>query len=113
MSKQLEKELARLNVYKIDENHYRLNRDATIRVLVDKCYVIQLHDSLFDPNSVLAVNWNRGVLPKCRFYKIDVIKIMQNMINVNGLGYNYNPMQVEDRFNGWLPLEEIDVLSEI
>lgn len=113
MSKQLENELARLNAFKVDTNHYHINKDATIRVLVDKCYLIQVHDSIFDANSILTVNWNRGVVPKCRFYKIDVIKVVQNMINVNGLGYNYNPMQVEDRFNGWLPLEEIDVLSEI
>lgn len=113
MSKQFDKELARLKVCKIDDHHFILNKDATIRVLEGKCYVIQLHDSLFDPNSILAINWNRGVLPRCRFYQIDVIQVMQSMIKINGLGYNYNPMQIEDRFSGWLPLEEIDVLSEL
>lgn len=113
MSKQLDKELAKLTTYKVDENHYRIDKDATIRIIERHQYVIQLHDCLFDPNSLLAINWNKGRLPKCRFYKIDIIQILQNMIKVNAVGYNYNPMQVEDVFNGWFPLDDVDVISEI
>ena len=113
MSRALERELLKLNAEKIGDNQYIIRKDTTIHIEEDKCYVVELKNTCYDPNSLVTLNWNRGVVPKCRYYNIDVLKIVATMVQVNGFGYNLSPTQIEDKFLGWLPISEMNVLQKL
>lgn len=117
MSERLDKELAKLKyakVQKMEDNKYIIKKDTQIRVEENNCYLIELHNTIFDPNSILCSNWNNGRVPKCRYYLIDVNKMMANMIRVSGVGYNeIECTNMLDNWYGWLPLSEIDVIKKV
>ena len=84
----------------------------------NQCYIIELDNILLDKeveeNIGLAVNWNNSQFPSCKFYKIDVIKIMGKMIKCNGIGYDYNNNQdLNILWSGWLPKDKIKIINKI
>lgn len=88
---------------------------SNIPILENNCYLIKLDDSLLTPNnSALTINWNGGSIPKNKYYKIDVNKIMAQMIKINGLAFDYdNKKDLNEMWSGWLPLNSIEILEKI
>ena len=81
---------------------------------VNKCYVIELDDSLLNPstNSSLAANWNGGKIPEYKHYMIELSSVMNKMIKVIGVGI-VNGVPQGKQFIGWLPFEQVKVLKEV
>lgn len=83
---------------------------------VNHCYTIKLDSTLLNPmyNPVLVSNWNQGSYPRCDCLRVNVIKVVGRMINVNGVGFDFNSHQVLNYvWSGWLPTElvkQIEVL---
>ena len=114
----LEKELKMLrfaNVNKIEDGHYSISRKQSVRLEEDVCYLVKLKDSMFNQDSLLVSNWNRGLIPKARYYQIEVQKIMgDTMIKVVGIGYNEDTcINIVDNFSGWFPISEIEVIRKL
>ena len=75
--------------------------DNTTEILIKKStniipheneyYLISLDDNLIDQSNTtpLTLNWNNGSIPKYKYYKIDLIKIMAQMIKINGVAFDY------------------------
>ncbi len=116
MSERLTRELNKLkyaNLVKVEEEHYKINKNDKLHMETDKCYLIRLNDSIYNQDSNL-INWNNGRLPKGRFYQVEVTQVMGNMIKVSGIGFNdLNCTSFVENWFGWLPMDEIDVINKI
>lgn len=105
-----------LNIDK--DNPYIINipKHEDVQVSLDECYLIELDDSLLNSNNddLITCNWNHGNVPKVKFLKIDVIKILGKMINVNSVGYSYEDNKDLDYvWSGWLPIKKIKILYKL
>ena len=64
--------------------------------------------------STLTLNWNHGSIPKYKFYKVDILKIMAQMIKINGIAFDFiNNHDIDEIWSGWLPLNSIKILEKI
>jgi hypothetical protein len=82
----------------------------------DKCYLIQVEDYILNPPDgfTLHTNWNHNKIPKCKYMKIDVNKIMGKMIKVNSIGYDMDSkVNINEMWEGWLPEKSIIVLERL
>lgn len=87
-----------------------------IKIEEKRCYLIKLNSTITNPsgNSVLAINWNQGRIPKNQYYKVQVLKTMASMINVMGAAYDYeNQKDLDEVWTGWLPITEIKIVKEL
>lgn len=87
---------------------------STAEVLkIGFCYLIKVAPYITNPpsNFTLAENWNKGVVPKCEYMKIEVINIQGNMVQVNAFGYDYiNKAELPFIYPRlWLPFKAITV----
>lgn len=64
--------------------------------------------------SKLSSNWNNGVFLKCNVLDICVIKILNNMIQVNAVEIDETTnTQTENKYmDFWIPVSEITILGE-
>ena len=117
MSKKFLDELSKLKyskIEKIDENHFFIKKENKIRLEVDNCYLIELSDSLFTPNTILSSNWNKGNVPKCKYYQVDVQQLLANMVKVAGVGYDSKDcITIKDNWYGWFPVDEVTVIKKL
>jgi len=117
IKEQIEKcKVADLSQFDSSTNTYHIKKFNQIRVEVDDCYLIKLDTTLLnkDTSSVLATNWNKGTYPPCIYFKAVVSKVLGKMIYINGLGYNNETKEDLDiMWNGWLPLQDIELLERI
>lgn len=106
-------EKADLSHYDADANVYMIPKKNEIKIEVNKCYLVELQDTIFD-NESLKTNWNNGNMPKHKYLKVDVSNIMAKMIKVVSVAYDYEKQQDIPYFwNGWLTLNELKVIQEI
>lgn len=104
---------ADLSNFDKESNTYYIKKKTSIRLLENHCYLVKLNQSIFD-NSLLASNWNNNQLPPNEYLKIDISQIMGNMIKVNSIGFDFdNNIDLNKSWQGWLPSNEIEVISEI
>lgn len=117
MSKKLHNEINKLDfvdVKKVSDNTYLISKTTKIQLRENECFLIKLNDTIYLEDSILTSNWNNGRIPQGRYYQIDVNKIMSNMIRVTGIGYeDATCTKFKDNWFGWLPIEEIEVISKI
>lgn len=107
--------LAKLPSFDINTTELFIPKLTTISIHENNYYLIELDDNLLkDHDSALTVNWNNGSVPKYKFYKVDVSKIMGQMIKVNGLAFDPNQNQdINELWSGWLPLNSIKIIEKI
>lgn len=108
--------LADLSNYDESSNTYHIPKYSELRLEIGKCYLICLDDELtrYDSNSILISNWNRGTYPKHKYLKVDVIKQVGKMVFVNSIGYdNELEKDINDVWEGWLPLQQISLVKEL
>ena len=89
---------------------------ATITLEQDKCYVVSVEDYILNPPDgfKLHTNWNNNKIPKHKFMKIDVCKIMGKMVKVNSIGYDIvNKTNINDMWEGWLPESSITIIERL
>ena len=83
---------------------------------VNKCYIVELADYIINPppDFTLADNWNNGSVPKWKYYKCEISKVMGKMIRITGCGYDYeNNMDTNDVWEGWVPQQGIKLIQEL
>ena len=83
---------------------------------VHKCYVIELADYILNPppNFTLADNWNKGSIPKYKYYKCEISAVMGNMVKISGCGYdNASDSDYNEFWEGWLPQSGVKLIKEL
>lgn len=121
INKLIQKELkkvvvANISNYNEDKNQIIIPRFNQVLMKENEYYLIKLDDELLNPNSssTLATNWNQGRVPTSKYMKIDVMRVMGKMVNINGLGYDYiNKQDKNEVWSGWLPITQITVIEKI
>ncbi len=117
MSERLTRELGKLkyaSVTKLNDEHYIINKATKLHLEIDRCYLIRLGDSVYNPNTILSSNWNGGRIPRGRFYQVHVDTIMSNMVKITGVGYmDANCSIFADNWFGWLPIEDVEVIRKL
>lgn len=91
-------------------------KKSGIKLNVDKAYILMLSDTMLHPenNSTLVSNWNCGSIPTERYYKAEVNKVVNDMIKITGIGYDYdNHVDRNSTWVGWVPLSEMEIMEEI
>lgn len=80
------------------------------------CYIIELENYILHPYDGfdLHINWNNNIVPVNKYFKCECIKIMGNMIKINGVGYDYETgADFNTLWSGWLPLSGIKIRGEL
>lgn len=83
---------------------------------VNKCYIVELADHIVHPSedSTLASNWNRGIVPKHKYYKCVIMQVMGKMVKITGCGYDLlNDQDTNDMWDGWVPQSGIQIIKEL
>lgn len=83
---------------------------------VHKCYLLQLEEYIVNPppDFSLHTNWNKGSIPKSRFYQAEITKIVGKMVFITGMGYDMTTNSAtSDSWAGWVPQKGIKLLKEI
>jgi len=114
IKKQLESvQIADLSNFNEEDNTYFIPQKKTIKIERNKAYLIYVGDSFFY-NKVVQDNWNKGLTLKDRYIKAEVDDIIGKMIKVTCIGYDVlNKQDTNNFWNGWLPLDSIQVLQKL
>ncbi len=117
IKKQLLKcKVAQIPEFNDDTTELIIKKSSIIIPHENECYLIELDDNLIDQSnkSTLTLNWNHGSIPKYKFYKVDILKIMAQMIKINGIAFDFiNNHDIDEIWSGWLPLNSIKILEKI
>lgn len=99
-----------------DEENYRyfIPKKSSIRILVNREYLVELSREALDPNSILNINWNKGKCPKDKYYKISVNDIKGKAIKVDALAFDYiNNKDINRVWSGWLDTKSVSAIKEL
>lgn len=110
--------LADLSDYEEKEDCYvyHIKKHVDVVLEVDKCYLIKVNlKKLRSDDYAYLVNYNRvNTIPECEYMKIDVVKKLATMFDVNAVYYDYeNKEDLNKSWSGWLPQEVIKIINEI
>lgn len=109
------------NVPYFDQNTTEIfiEKGSVMRVTpyqVGKCYLLEVAMHVIDPSEqkTLAANWNKGLSPKHRHYKCEILQVMGKMIKIVGCGYDMEShTDTLDMWEGWLPQSSVKIISEL
>lgn len=93
-----------------------IKRRVDIKLAEGEYYLIKISDFMINPpaNSVINSNWNQGNNPHYKYYKVEINKILNNMIKVSGVSDDYEHDGIQNEFwSGWIPREELTVIQKI
>ena len=115
------KKINRVKVPSFDENTQTITLlksdiQSTDSLQEDRCYLISVEDYILNPPEgfTLHSNWNNNIVPKHKFMKIDVSKIMGKMVKVNSVGYDMkHQVDSTDVWSGWLPRKSITIIENL
>ena len=119
MNKLIDSELKKVKDAKIEilsDGKIFIKKKSDIKLIENFAYLIRLSDYMLNPPQTdnISINWNGGRIPKHRYYRVDIIKIVDNMIRVTGIGYDYSSrVDTNDIWDGWIPRDELEVIERI
>lgn len=115
IKKQLEQcRVADLSRYDESTNTYFIPKFVETKVEVDKCYLIELDNVNMSSDSTISINFNSGRIPPSKYLKVDVVKVMNDLISVNAIGYDMaNKQDTNDVWSGWLSFSHLKILEEL
>lgn len=123
MNNNIKEQLKKITVAQLPEYddcttdlHIPKKEEIKVSVCLNSCYMIMLENYILFPPSdfTLHTNWNKGVVPKSKYYKCQVTNIMGNMIKITGVGYNFiTQSDTSDNWEGWLPSKSFTVIKEL
>ena len=108
--------VADLSDYDESTGIYTIPKHVDLVLEEDNCYIISINiNKLKADDYAYLVNWNKtNVIPEHEYMKIDVIKKLSNMFQVNGLYYDYdNKVDLGKTWSGWLPQNVIKIVSKL
>lgn len=79
-------------------------------------YIIELDDCLLskEQSAVLHQNWNNNIFPQAKCLKCECVRVMGDMVKVDGIGYDKEKKaDIMIAWGGWLPVKNITVLGEL
>ncbi len=79
-------------------------------------YLLELESYLLKPSNdfTLHANWNNNIIPKNKYLKCRVVKVMGKMVKIEGVGFDYeNKTDLDKYWDGWLPIKSVKILREI
>lgn len=94
----------------------KIPKKGVMRVEEDHMYIIKLSDYMINPpmDSALVTNWNNNTYPTFRYYKVDVQKIMSDMVKITGMAYDYDTKcDIDNMWIGWIPNSEFEILEKL
>lgn len=115
----IKKELKKVKVADLSNfknNVYHIKKYESIKMIEGKYYIIKIKESFFNNinNNVITTNWNNGSIPDCNYYEIDINKILNRMININGVGYDIVSNITNNKiWHGWIPIDQIEVIKQL
>jgi hypothetical protein len=83
---------------------------------IGKCYIVELQDFVLNPseNSIITDNWNKGSIPRHKYYKCEIVNVMGKMVNIFGCGYDpLHQVDSPDLWQGWVPQSGIKLLKQL
>lgn len=90
---------------------------ATIGTLeLFKSYLIEIENYILNPPDGFSLhsNWNKGIGPKCKHLKVEVIQLAGKMIKVKSVGFDCNNnRETEEVWEGWLPSKAIKIIRRL
>lgn len=95
---------------------YTIKKHVEAVLEVDNCYLVKINIKRLNSGDYnYLVNWNKvTVYPECEYMKIDVMKKMATMFQINGIYYdNENKLDMNKSWSGWLPQDVIQIISKI
>ena len=120
IKKQLEKcKVANIPDFTEDTRIIHIPKGSLLNVTqyqVGKCYVVELADYVVNPPEgyTLSSNWNKGTVPKYKYYKCEIVKIVGKMICILGCGFDHvHQVDTNDLWEGWVPQDGIKLLQEL
>lgn len=120
MNKIIKNELNKVTEVRVEFNdnttHLFIPQKKEIKIEANSVYLVRLSRYLLSPpaNDNLSINWNAGRIPKYEYYKVDVNKVVGDMIYVTGIGYDIvNRVDINDVWEGWLPRSELEIMEKI
>lgn len=90
--------------------------DNTADFVVNKCYLIQVADYIIHPYQgfTLHDNWNNGVVPQYACMKIQILKNVNKMIFVDGVGFDTTTnTYINYYWSGWLPKKAVTIIKNL
>lgn len=93
---------------------YLINKHVEAVLEEDKCYLIKIDiRRLNSDDYAYLVNYNKvNVYPEHEYMKIDVIKKIATLSQVNGIYYDYeNKKDLNKSWSGWLPQDVIKIIE--
>ena len=121
IEKQLKKvKAAKLGEYDSNTYEFLIPQNLVLDEQLIECnksYLIQLKPSILNPtpDSSFAANWNKNITPKTEFLQCTVNQIMNNMIQIDAIGYDMQNKQIlnDTYINLWLPRTEFTIIDNI
>ena len=109
------------NIPVFDDNTTEINipKGSAVNVTpyqIGKYYLAELADFVLNPSQgdTLSTNWNKNTVPKYKFYKCEITKIVGKMICILGCGYDaLNQRDTADLWEGWVPQNGIKLIQEL
>lgn len=114
MNKFLLEELEKLNLKWAPEIH--IPKRSGIKLQENRGYVVKLSDRMINASKddPLVVNWNGGLIPSTKYYKVNIEKIMGDRVRVTGIGYGFDTnTNLSNTFFGWIPIAEMEVIKKV
>lgn len=95
---------------------YIIKKHTEAVLEVDCCYLVKLDlKKLNSDDYSYLVNFNKvNVYPECEYMKIDVLRKMATMFQINGIYYdNENKKDLDKSWSGWLPQDVIKIVNKL
>lgn len=112
IQKQIDNGVLDSAIYDESSDMYFLKQKKTIKLEVNKVYIVELDDSIAS-DVTLRDNWNKGKSPVYRYLKIDINKIVGKMVYCFGIGFDPETHKDLGVWTGYLPKDKITVISEL
>lgn len=81
---------------------------------VNHKYIVELDDKLLQKRGdIIETNWNKGIIPVCKYYLIEVYKVIGDKIQCAGIAYDPETNTSYKSFwNGYFPINCIKIIRE-
>lgn len=104
--------------YDSSTRHLIIPKATTTKQLmqVGKCFLIRISDQVMhNPNNIISHdNWNNGKAPVRPYMKVEINKVMGDMVKVLGIGYDHiSNIDTNEIWEGWLPIHQIQIINSI
>lgn len=83
---------------------------------IHSCYLVELADYILNPSTeyTLADNWNKGIVPKDKYMKVEVEQLLGKMVKIIGSGFDPDTNTDKNTvWELWVPQKGIKILQNL